>query len=80
MSDINNNNNNNNNSEVLLGAIIHRPKPGKKKSQKIRKVEGRILYGRWVFSACLKKVKLGMCQIPHGSSFQMRGPATEKAL
>ena len=42
--------NNNNNSEVLLGAKIHRPdapwQARKEKSQKIRKVEGRIHYGR----------------------------------
>ena len=35
------------NSEVLLGAIIDRPWQARKaKSQKIKKVEGRIIYGR----------------------------------
>ena len=45
-----NNSNNNNNSEVLLGQSsigpMHTWQARKEKSQKIRKVEGRILYGR----------------------------------
>ena len=40
----------NNNSEVLLGAIIHRPDAPlasqERKESNIRKVEGRIIYGR----------------------------------